>query len=87
MALGTLARQPGLWVEDRAGGTNYFHAHKFRSRAVIEFGNPIESRRSWWNSLSKANGGNRGCPAGHYLPKSGCCTVTSPDYLEDITDA
>jgi glycerol-3-phosphate O-acyltransferase/dihydroxyacetone phosphate acyltransferase len=21
---------------------NYFHAHKFRSRAVIEFGNPIE---------------------------------------------
>jgi glycerol-3-phosphate O-acyltransferase/dihydroxyacetone phosphate acyltransferase len=23
-------------------GMNYFHAHKFRSRAVIEFGNPIE---------------------------------------------
>lgn len=21
---------------------NYFHAHKFRSRAVVEFGNPIE---------------------------------------------
>lgn len=22
-------------------GLNYFHAHRFRSRAVIEFGNPI----------------------------------------------
>lgn len=22
-------------------GLNYFHAHKFRSRAVIEFGNPM----------------------------------------------
>ncbi|KAI8063930.1 hypothetical protein BC940DRAFT_327244 [Gongronella butleri] len=41
MALGAAAKYPGLDVKIVPCGLNYFHAHRFRSRAVIEFGNPI----------------------------------------------
>ncbi|KAI8381423.1 uncharacterized protein BYT42DRAFT_494763 [Radiomyces spectabilis] len=41
MALGAMAKYPGLDVKIVPCGLNYFHAHRFRSRAVIEFGNPI----------------------------------------------
>jgi glycerol-3-phosphate O-acyltransferase/dihydroxyacetone phosphate acyltransferase len=39
MALGALAQNTKVMVVPV--GLNYFHAHKFRSRAVIEFGDPI----------------------------------------------
>ncbi|KAK2795318.1 hypothetical protein FQN51_000503 [Onygenales sp. PD_10] len=42
MALGAMARNPDCGVKIVPCGMNYFHAHKFRSRAVVEFGNPIE---------------------------------------------
>ncbi|KAI5288150.1 hypothetical protein KEM52_001282 [Ascosphaera acerosa] len=42
MALGVLARNPECGLKVIPVGMNYFHAHKFRSRAVIEFGSPIE---------------------------------------------
>lgn len=42
MALGALAENPNCGVKIIPVGMNYFHPHKFRSRAVIEFGNPIE---------------------------------------------
>ena len=42
MALGALAANPDCGVTIVPCGMNYFHAHKFRSRAVIEFGSPIE---------------------------------------------
>ena len=42
MALGSLAEDPDCGVTIVPVGMNYFHAHKFRSRAVIEFGAPIE---------------------------------------------
>jgi glycerol-3-phosphate O-acyltransferase/dihydroxyacetone phosphate acyltransferase len=42
MALGALAANPDCGVKIVPCGMNYFHAHKFRSRAVIEFGSPIE---------------------------------------------
>lgn len=42
MALGTVASKPDCKVRVIPVGMNYFHAHKFRSRAVIEFGTPIE---------------------------------------------
>ena len=42
MALGSLAVHPNSGLKIVPCGMNYFHAHKFRSRAVIEFGNPIE---------------------------------------------
>jgi glycerol-3-phosphate O-acyltransferase/dihydroxyacetone phosphate acyltransferase len=42
MALGALAADPDSGLKIVPCGMNYFHAHKFRSRAVVEFGNPIE---------------------------------------------
>ncbi|TIB30187.1 hypothetical protein E3P84_03448 [Wallemia ichthyophaga] len=38
MALGAMAANPDLQVKIVPVGLSYFHAHKFRSRAVIEFG-------------------------------------------------
>ncbi|KAM9895614.1 hypothetical protein OXX69_010938 [Metschnikowia pulcherrima] len=42
MALGAMSRDPNCKVKIVPCGMNYFHAHKFRSRAVVEFGHPIE---------------------------------------------
>lgn len=42
MALGSLAVNPNSGLKIIPCGMNYFHAHKFRSRAVVEFGSPIE---------------------------------------------
>lgn len=42
MALGTLAKYPDCNIKIVPCGMNYFHPHKFRSRAVIEFGTPLE---------------------------------------------
>lgn len=42
MALGALAEHPECGLKIVPCGMNYFHAHKFRSRAVVEFGTPIE---------------------------------------------
>ncbi|KXL51337.1 hypothetical protein M433DRAFT_395075 [Acidomyces richmondensis BFW] len=42
MALGALAEDPNCGLTIVPVGMNYFHPHKFRSRAVIEFGAPIE---------------------------------------------
>lgn len=42
MYLGTKERFPDCNVSIVPCGMNYFHAHKFRSRAVIEFGPPVE---------------------------------------------
>lgn len=39
MALGALAQKINVTVVPV--GLNYFHAHKFRSRAVVEFGDPV----------------------------------------------
>lgn len=40
MALGALSE--GIEVTIVPVGLNYFHAHKFRSRAVVEFGEPVD---------------------------------------------
>ncbi|KAL9027763.1 MAG: hypothetical protein Q9196_003757 [Gyalolechia fulgens] len=42
MALGSLAADPESGLKIIPCGMNYFHAHKFRSRAVVEFGSPVE---------------------------------------------
>lgn len=41
MSLGALAENPNCGLSIIPCGMNYFHAHKFRSRGVIEFGRPI----------------------------------------------
>lgn len=42
MAFGAMANDPNCNVTIVPCGMNYFNAHKFRSRAVVEFGHPIE---------------------------------------------
>lgn len=41
MALGAMANHPELKVKIVPVGLSYFHAHRFRSRAVVEFGPPM----------------------------------------------
>lgn len=53
MALGAMDSNPGLSVKIVPVGMNYFHAHKFRSRAVVEFGNPIEISKELVERYSK----------------------------------
>ncbi|KAG5643476.1 hypothetical protein DXG03_000864 [Asterophora parasitica] len=42
MALGAMANDPNLRVKIVPVGLSYFHAHKFRSRAVVEFGSALD---------------------------------------------
>ena len=41
MALGAMAKHPGLDVKIVPCGLTYFHAHRFRSSAFVDFGDPI----------------------------------------------
>ncbi|KAH7107845.1 glycerol-3-phosphate O-acyltransferase [Auriculariales sp. MPI-PUGE-AT-0066] len=45
MGLGAMAENPDLKVRIQPVGLSYFHAHKFRSRAVVEFGEPLDIPR------------------------------------------
>ncbi|KAF8350734.1 hypothetical protein F5887DRAFT_876538 [Amanita rubescens] len=42
MALGAMANDPTVQVKIVPVGLSYFHAHKFRSRAVVEFGSALD---------------------------------------------
>ena len=42
MALGAMANNPDVKVKIVPVGLSYFHPHKFRSRAVVEFGNTMD---------------------------------------------
>lgn len=42
MALGAMANNPGMKVTVVPVGLSYFHAHRFRSRAVVEFGAALD---------------------------------------------
>ncbi|CAK5276728.1 unnamed protein product [Mycena citricolor] len=42
MALGAMANDPNVRVKIVPVGLSYFHAHKFRSRAVVEFGRAMD---------------------------------------------
>jgi glycerol-3-phosphate O-acyltransferase/dihydroxyacetone phosphate acyltransferase len=54
MALGAMDSTPGLNVKIVPVGMNYFHAHKFRSRALLEFGDPIEISESLVNMYNNS---------------------------------
>ncbi|KAJ5732736.1 hypothetical protein N7493_004217 [Penicillium malachiteum] len=81
MALGTLADNPDCGLKIVPTGMNYFHAHKFRSRAVIEFGNPIEVPKELVEQFKR---GERRESVGALLDiiyqSLVAVTVTSPDY-------
>ncbi|KZS89886.1 glycerol-3-phosphate O-acyltransferase [Sistotremastrum niveocremeum HHB9708] len=42
MALGAMANDPNLQVKILPVGLSYFHPHRFRSRAVVEFGHAMD---------------------------------------------
>lgn len=81
MALGTLARAPDCGLKIVPVGMNYFHAHKFRSRAVIEFGPPFEVAPELVHMYSH---GKRRDAIGQLLDTVynalSAVTVSTPDY-------
>lgn len=81
MALGTLAENPDCGLKIVPCGMNYFHAHKFRSRAVIEFGSPIDIPSELVEQFKQ---GERRESVGALLEiiygRLVSVTVTSPDY-------
>ncbi|KAF1930062.1 uncharacterized protein M421DRAFT_419090 [Didymella exigua CBS 183.55] len=81
MALGTVASKPDCNLKIIPVGMNYFHAHKFRSRAVIEFGTPVDIPPEL---AQKFEGPGRRDAIGEMLEsvRQGLIsvTVTTPDY-------
>ncbi|EEP82468.1 conserved hypothetical protein [Uncinocarpus reesii 1704] len=83
IALGTLARDPNCGLSIMPCGLNYFHPHKFRSRAVIEFGNPIQIHPDQVEAF-KAGGDSKRNAVGSLLEtiQDALAAVTqqAPDY-------
>ncbi|KAF2089315.1 hypothetical protein K490DRAFT_72133 [Saccharata proteae CBS 121410] len=81
MALGALAANPNSGLKIVPTGMNYFHAHKFRSRAVVEFGTPLDVRPELIELYKK---GERREAVGQLLEDVYnalvAVTVTAPDY-------
>lgn len=81
MALGALAQNPDCGLKIIPCGMNYFHAHKFRSRAVVEFGNPVEIHPDLVEAYKK---GERRQAVGSLLEtvyqSLVAVTQSSPDY-------
>ncbi|KAG9679971.1 glycerol-3-phosphate O-acyltransferase, partial [Aureobasidium melanogenum] len=81
MALGALAETPNCGVKIVPCGMNYFHAHKFRSRAVVEFGTPVEIPNEL---VEMYKNGQKREAVGQVLETVYqalvSVTVTSPDY-------
>ncbi|KAM0807483.1 putative Phospholipid/glycerol acyltransferase domain-containing protein [Seiridium cardinale] len=81
MALGTLAQDPDCGLTIVPVGMNYFHAHKFRSRAVVEFGAPFEIPPEL---VTKYQNNERREAIGRLLDMCtvslNSVTVSSPDY-------
>ncbi|BGP30137.1 Glycerol-3-phosphate/dihydroxyacetone phosphate acyltransferase [Rhodotorula toruloides] len=53
MALGAKSAHPDLKLQIVPVGLSYFHPHKFRSRAVVEFGSPIEIPQDYVSEFEK----------------------------------
>lgn len=81
MALGAMAADPTCNLKIVPCGMNYFHAHKFRSRAVVEFGTPLEVPREL---VEEYKNGSRRDAVSKMLElvynALVAVTVTSPDY-------
>lgn len=81
MALGALAADPECNLKIVPVGMNYFNAHKFRSRAVVEFGTPIDIPA---DLVEEYQNDNRRTAVSTLLDTVHdaliSVTVTSPDY-------
>ncbi|KAJ3068853.1 hypothetical protein HDU98_008033 [Podochytrium sp. JEL0797] len=83
MALAAMAENEFLNVQIVPAGLNYFNAHKWRSRAVIEFGDPIQISKEHVENYRKGGEFKRQAIAGvlediHKGLKA--VTVTAADY-------
>ncbi|KAI9105859.1 hypothetical protein DFS34DRAFT_601190 [Phlyctochytrium arcticum] len=83
MALTAMARNADLNVQIVPVGLNYFHADKFRSRAVIEFGDPIQIPVELVEQYARG-GADKRTACGILLDTIGislkAITTTAPDY-------
>lgn len=59
MALGALSNKPDTKIYIIPTGLSYFHAHRFRSRAVVEFGMPITIPRDYVEMFEKGGQSKR----------------------------
>ena len=83
MALGAMAANPELKVQIVPVGLNYFHAHRFRSRAVIEFGSPIDIPPELVDTFAEGGQGKRdaiGSIMDLVFDGLKSVTVRAPDY-------
>jgi glycerol-3-phosphate O-acyltransferase / dihydroxyacetone phosphate acyltransferase len=83
IALALLARDSDCGLTIIPCGVNYFHAHKFRSRAVVEFGHPIKVHPDQIEAY-RCGGNEKRNAVGSLLETihDGLASVTqlSPDY-------
>jgi glycerol-3-phosphate O-acyltransferase/dihydroxyacetone phosphate acyltransferase len=81
MALETLSKYPDCGLKVVPCGMNYFHAHKFRSRCVVEFGAPVQIDP---RDITKYNSGERRAAIGKVLDEIHgavrTVTLNTPDY-------
>lgn len=83
MALGALSSNPSLRLRIVPVGLSYFHPHRFRSRAVVEFGSPIEIPPEFVQDFEKGGEKKREAIGGMMeLVVDGLKSVTvrAPDY-------
>lgn len=83
MALGALEENPSLQLKIVPVGLSYFHPQKFRSRAVVEFGSPIEIPREMIDGFTKGGVEKHAAVSGVMaLIVDGLKSVTvrAPDY-------
>ncbi|KAJ3083857.1 hypothetical protein BCR33DRAFT_758785 [Rhizoclosmatium globosum] len=83
MALDAMAKNEYLNVQIVPAGLNYFNAHKWRSRAVIEFGDPIQISRAHVEAYKKGGEAKREAISqvlDEIYKGMKTVTVTAPDY-------
>ena len=83
MALGAMADDPNVKVKIVPVGLSYFHAHRFRSRAVVEFGAAIDVPPEFVEMFKQGGNQKREAVAKFLdLIYDGLKTVTvrAPDY-------
>ncbi|CDO70806.1 hypothetical protein BN946_scf184798.g122 [Trametes cinnabarina] len=83
MALGAMANNPDLRVKIVPVGLSYFHPHRFRSRAVIEFGSPLDVPQEFVE-MFKQGGDKKREAVGKFLDviydALKTVTLRAPDY-------
>lgn len=83
MALGAMANDPSVKVKIVPVGLSYFHAHRFRSRAVVEFGSAMDVPSEFIEMFKEGGPKKReACSKLLDLTYEGLKTVTlrAPDY-------